>query len=91
MANIGQFKVGKVWKKLDEVTGYSFVADSSYTIQNKGYQPLYLCIKADAPTTDKIGFIIQQNEKVGYTCESGNFLWIRSEKNIAEFNVAEGV
>lgn len=40
MANIGQFKVGKEWEKIDDLTGFSFVAESSYTIQNRGYQAL---------------------------------------------------
>ena len=91
MANIGQFKVGKEWQKLDDVTGYEYVADDSYTIQNKGYDPLQLIIAPSKPETTKIGFVIQQKEKVGYTCEEGNFLWVRAYDKVTEFNIAEGV
>lgn len=91
MANIGQFRAGKTWQKIDDVTGFTFVADSTYTIQNKGGQVLQLCISAEQPTTDLVGFSIQQNDKVGYTCESGNYLWVKAYRNYTEFNVAEGV
>lgn len=91
MANIGQFKAGTEWKKLDEVTGYTFEADSSYTIQNKEYQPLLICEGADAPTGDNVGFIIKTNESFGYTAKSGEFCWVRAYRNVAQFNVAEGI
>lgn len=91
MANIGQFKVGKEWQKIDDVTGYTYVADKSYTIQNKGYDALQLIIAPSKPETIETGFIIQQAEKVGYTCESGNYLWIRAYNKKTEINVAEGV
>jgi hypothetical protein len=91
MANIGQFKVGKEWEKIDDLTGFSFVSENSYTIQNRGYQALQLCIAESKPDTDNVGFIINQSEAVGYTAESGKFLWLKAVDNTTEFNVAEGV
>lgn len=91
MANIGQFKVGTEWKKLDEVTGFTFVADSSYTIQNKEYQPLLICEGAEAPTDKNVGFILQTGEAFGYTAKSGEYLWIRSVGGNTKFNIAEGI
>lgn len=91
MANIGQFKVGKEWQKLDEVTGYTFESDSSYTIQNKEYQALLVCEGANAPTGKDVGFILQTGEAFGYTAKSGEYLWVRAYQNVAQFNVAEGI
>ena len=91
MANIGQFKVGTEWKKLDEITGVTFEEDSSYTIQNKEYQPLLVCEGADAPTDKNVGFILQTGEAFGYTAKSGEYLWVRAYQNVAQFNIAEGL
>lgn len=91
MANIGQFRVGTEWTKLDDLTGETFTADSSYTIQNKEYQALLVCEGADAPTGDNVGFIIKTNESFGYTAKSGEYLWVRAYRNVAQFNVAEGI
>ena len=91
MANIGQFKVGKEWTKLEDLTGESFEVDSSYTIQNKEYQPLLVCEGASKPEGKDIGFIIQQSQAFGYTCKSGEYLWIRAYQNVAQFNIAEGI
>ncbi len=91
MANIGQFKVGTEWKKLDEVTGFTFEVDSSYTIQNKEYQALLVCEGADAPTDKNVGFILQKGEAFGYTAKSGEFCWVRAYHNVAQFNIAEGI
>ena len=91
MANIGQFIVGTEWTKLDEVTGYTFEADSSYTIQNKEYQPLLVCEGADAPTDKSVGFILQTGEAFGYTAKSGEYLWVRAYQNFAQFNISEGI
>ena len=91
MANIGQFQVGTEWQKLDDVTSYTYEADKSYTIQNKGYQALQLCEGANKPTEDRVGFIIQTGDKVGYTCKSGEYCWVRSFQNKVQFNIAEGV
>jgi len=91
MANIGQFKVKEEWKKLDEVTGYTFEADSSYTIQNKEYQALLVCEGAEAPTDRNVGFILQTGEAFGYTAKSGEYLWVRAYQGFAQFNIAEGI
>ena len=91
MANIGQFKVGKEWTKLEDLTGESFVADSSYTIQNKEYQPLLVCEGVAKPEGKDVGFIIQQSQAFGYTCKSGEYLWVRAYQNVAQFNIAEGI
>lgn len=91
MANIGQFKVGKEWQKLDEVTGYTFEVDKGYTIQNKEYQALLVCEGANAPTGRDVGFILQSGQAFGYTCKSGEYCWIRAYQNVAQFNVAEGI
>ena len=91
MANIGQFKVGTEWKKLDEVTGVTFEADSSYTIQNKEYQALLVCEGTDAPEGDNVGFILQTGQAFGYTCKSGEYCWVRAYRNKAQFNISEGI
>lgn len=91
MANIGQFEVGKEWVKLDEVTGYTFEADSSYTIQNKGYEQLLVCEGAEAPTTKDVGFILLEGQALGYTCKSGEYCWVRAISSYAQFNVSEGI
>ena len=89
--NLGQFKVGAEWTKLDDLTGETFAADSSYTIQNKEYQALLVCEGADAPTGKDVGFILQTGEAFGYTAKSGEYLWVRAYQNVAQFNVAEGI
>lgn len=91
MANIGQFRVGTEWTKLDEVTGYTFEEDSSYTIQNKEYQALLVYEGANAPTGKNVGFILQTGEAFGYTAKSGEYLWVRAYQNFVQFNVAEGI
>ena len=91
MANIGQFKVGDKWKKIDEVIGVALAANSSYTIQNKGYAELLICIVAEEPQDKEVGFIIQTGQSFGYTCEEGNYLRIRALSDTAEFNIAEGI
>ena len=91
MANIGEYKVGKEWKKLTDVTGKSFTDGASYTIQNKGYEPLQLCEATSKPTTDKIGFIIDYKEKTIWTCNSGIHLWVKSNDKTTSFNIALNV
>ena len=91
MANIGQFKVGTEWTKLDEVTGYTFEANSSYTIQNKGGNALLVCEGASQPTEKEVGFVLGQNQAFGYTAKSGEYLWIKAFFGTTSFNVAEGV
>lgn len=91
MANIGQFKVGTEWKKLDEVTGVTFEEDSSYTIQNKAYEPLLVCERADAPEGDRVGFILQYGQAFGYTCKSGEYCWVRAYRNTTQLNISEGI
>lgn len=91
MANIGQFKVGTEWKKLDEVTGYTFEADKSYTIQNKGYDALLICEGANSPTETGVGFVLQYGQAFGYTCKSGEYCFIKAYSDKTEFNVSEGV
>lgn len=91
MANIGQFKVGVEWTKLDDLTGETFAADSSYTIQNKGYEQLLVCEGASKPTGKEVGFILGQNQAFGYTAKSGEYLWVKSFSGTTFFNIAEGV
>lgn len=91
MANIGQFKVGEDWKKLDEITETTFNADSSYTIQNKGGNALLVCEGASKPTGKEVGFILGQNQAFGYTAKSGEYLWVKSFSGTTFFNIAEGV
>lgn len=92
MANIGQFRVGTEWTKLDDVTGFTFVADSTYTIQNKEYQALLVCEGENKPTEDKqVGFILQTGQALGYTAKSGEYLWVRAYQGFAQFNIAEGI
>lgn len=91
MANIGQFKVGTEWKKLDEVTNFSYENNKDYTIQNKEYQALLVCEGADAPEGDNVGFILQTGQAFGYTCKSGEYCWVRAYRNVAQFNISEGI
>lgn len=88
MANIGEYKVGKTWKKLSDIANTTFEVGSSYTIQNKGYQPLQLCESASEPTTDKVGFIIDYKEKVIWTYNSGVDLWVKAYDKTTALNVA---
>lgn len=88
MANIGEYKVGKSWKKLSDIANTSFEAGSSYTIQNKGYQALQLCESASEPTTSKVGFIIDYKEKVVWTCNSGIDLWVKAFDKETALNIA---
>lgn len=91
MANIGQFKVGTEWKKLDEVTGFNYENNKDYTIQNKEYQALLVCEGANAPEGDNVGFILQTGQSFGYTCKSGEYCWVRAYRNVAQFNISEGI
>lgn len=91
MANIGQFEVGTEWKKLDEVTDYTFEADKGYTIQNKGHDSLLLCEDANAPTENEVGFILQTGQAFGYTCKSGEYCWVKAFSRKAQFNISEGI
>ena len=91
MANIGQFKVNSVWTKAEDIAGYTFVATESYTIQNKGYEPLMLCESVDTPEDDKVGFIVNTGDKVGYTCKNGEYLFMKAYQGETSFNIAEGI
>lgn len=88
MANIGQYKVGKEWKKLSDITGTTFEVDSSYTIQNKGYEALQLCEASSKPTTNEVGFIIDYQAKVKWTCNSGIDLWVKAVDKVTSLNIA---
>lgn len=91
MANIGQFNVGTAWTKIETVTNFSYVVGRSYLIQNKGLPSLMLCEYPTQPTGAEVGFVVNTDDKILYTCKEGEFLWIRAYANTASFNIAEGV
>ena len=90
MANIGFFGATEQWDKVDDITEVSLVADSSYTIQNRGNNPLLVCSKATEPEEFE-GFILEIGEAFGYTAKSGEYLWLRSVGGNTKFNIAEGI
>lgn len=86
--NIGQFSVGETWTQISTITEATFVVGATYLIQNKGQPTLMLCESPTQPTGD-VGFRANTDDKVLYTCKSGEYLWVKAYANTAEFNIAE--
>lgn len=90
--NIGQVTIGTRWKKLDEVSNYSYELNSSYTIQNKGVEALQVCEASSIPQDDRVGFIVYSGQTIGYTkTKAEEYLWVRAFVDNAQFNVSEGM
>lgn len=90
MANIGLFTVGTTWMKLSDVTSSSYVVGASYLIQNLGFPSLQLCESPTQPSSDDVGFVAKTDDKMLYTCKSGEYLWVKAYAQTAKFNIAEG-
>lgn len=88
MANIGKFEVGTTWTQISTVTGASYLVGASYLIQNVGYPTLMLC-ESPTQSTGDVGFRANTDDKILYTCKSGEYLWVKAYANTAEFNIAE--
>lgn len=90
MANIGLFTVGTTWTKISDVTSSSYAVGATYLIQNIGFPTLMLCESPTQPTNADVGFRANTDDKILYTCKSGEYLWVKSYKETAKFNIAEG-
>ena len=90
MANIGQFNVTATWTKISDISSSSYAVGATYLIQNKGFPTLLLCESPTQPSGTSVGFAAKQDDKVLYTCKSGEYLWLRALANTTQINIAEG-
>lgn len=90
MANIGQFNVTSTWTKISDITSSSYAVGATYLIQNVGFPTLMLCESPTQPSTNDVGFRANTDDKVLYTCKSGEYLWLRALANTTQINIAEG-
>lgn len=90
MANIGQFTVTTTWTKISDISSSSYAVGATYLIQNKGFPTLLLCESPTQPAGTDVGFSAKTDDKVLYTCKSGEYLWLRALANTTQINIAEG-
>ncbi len=90
--NLGDWRVGQKWIKLETLIGISLDSEKGYTIQNKGYSVLQACCQEFEPTDTGNGFIINTNQCFGYTKRSSNdYLWVKACNNNTIIVIQEGL
>lgn len=90
--NLGDYKIGNKWVKLEDLMGVSLDSENGYTIQNKGYFVLQACSQETQPHEEKQGFYILTNQSFGYTKKTDtDFLWVKSYQKNTTIVVQEGL
>lgn len=89
--NLGDWRIGLKWIKLEDLIGISLDSEKGYTIQNKGYSILQACCQEFEPQ-EKDGFLVDTNQCFGYTKSSSNdYLWVKAYNNNTIIVIQEGL
>lgn len=86
MANLwyGSIKTDGDYATLASISGVTFTADKTYTIQVKG--KCYLCEKSSKPTSG--GFLVTEGMPVQYTAGTGS-LYVKNISDFCTINIAD--
>lgn len=89
--NLGDWRVGLKWIKLEDLIGIPLDSKKGYTTQNKGNSNLQACSQEFEPLENN-GFIIKTDQCFGYTKDSSNdYLWVKASNNTTVIVIQEGL
>lgn len=91
MANIARLDVvATEWIKVEEaIEGFSPSADDKFEIQNIGSKSLQIYEGANAPTTERDGFVLGLWKSATYIKKADEYLFVRGLEGLTTLNIAE--